>query len=89
MLADEAVHSAKFDKVLAQEEVWIRQGIKARGVRNEGRVRRLEQLRRERAARRETVGKVELNVETGDRSGKLVAELSNVSKQLWRAQDHQ
>jgi ATP-binding cassette subfamily F protein uup len=80
MLADEAVHSAKFDKVLAQEEVWIRQGIKARGVRNEGRVRRLEQLRRERAARRETVGKVELNVETGDRSGKLVAELSNVSK---------
>jgi ATP-binding cassette subfamily F protein uup len=80
MLADEAVHSAKFDKVLAQEEVWIRQGIKARGVRNEGRVRRLEQLRRERAARRETIGKVELNVETGDRSGKLVAELSNVSK---------
>ena len=80
MLADEAVHSAKFDKVLAQEEVWIRQGIKARGVRNEGRVRRLEQLRRERAARRETVGKVELNVETGDRSGKLVAELSNVGK---------
>ena len=80
MLADEAVHSAKFDKVLAQEEVWIRQGIKARGVRNEGRVRRLEQLRRERAARRETVGKVELNVETGDRSGKLVAELCNVSK---------
>ncbi len=80
MLADEAVHSAKFDKVLAQEEVWIRQGIKARGVRNEGRVRRLEQLRLERAARREKVGKVELNVETGERSGKLVAELSNVSK---------
>jgi ATP-binding cassette subfamily F protein uup len=80
MLADEAVHNAKFDKVLAQEEVWIRQGIKARGVRNEGRVRRLEQLRLERAARREKVGKVELNVETGDRSGKLVAELTNVSK---------
>jgi ATP-binding cassette subfamily F protein uup len=80
MLADEAVHSAKFDKVLAQEEVWIRQGIKARGVRNEGRVRRLEQLRRERAARRETVGKVEMNVEAGERSGKLVAELSNISK---------
>jgi ATP-binding cassette subfamily F protein uup len=80
MLADEAVHSAKFDKVLAQEEVWIRQGIKARGVRNEGRVRRLEQLRLERAARRERVGKVELNVETGERSGKLVAELENVSK---------
>jgi ATP-binding cassette subfamily F protein uup len=80
MLADEAVHSAKFDKVLAQEEVWIRQGIKARGVRNEGRVRRLEQLRLDRAARRERVGKVELNVETGERSGKLVAELENVSK---------
>ncbi len=82
MLADEAVHSAKFDKVLAQEEVWIRQGIKARGVRNEGRVRRLEQLRRERAARREQVGKVEMNIEAGDRSGKLVAELSHISKQF-------
>jgi ATP-binding cassette subfamily F protein uup len=80
MLADEAVHSAKFDKVLAQEEVWIRQGIKARGVRNEGRVRRLEQLRRERAVRRESVGKVEMNLEAGDRSGKLVAELTNISK---------
>jgi ATP-binding cassette subfamily F protein uup len=74
------VTSAKFDKVLAQEEVWIRQGIKARGVRNEGRVRRLEQLRRDRAARRETVGKVGLNVDTGERSGKLVAELTNVCK---------
>ena len=82
MLADEAVHNAKFDKVLAQEEVWIRQGIKARGVRNEGRVRRLEQLRRDRAARRDQVGKVEMNIEAGDRSGKLVAELSNVSKQF-------
>ncbi len=82
MLADEVVHSAKFDKVLAQEEAWIRQGIKARGVRNEGRVRRLEQLRRERAARREQVGKVEMNLEAGDRSGKLVAELSNVNKQF-------
>ena len=82
MLADEAVHNAKFDKVLAQEEVWIRQGIKARGVRNEGRVRRLEQLRRDRAARREQVGKVEMNLEAGDRSGKLVAELTNVSKQF-------
>ena len=80
MLADEAVVNAKFDKVLAQEEVWIRQGIKARGVRNEGRVRRLETLRLERAARREKVGKVEMNVETGDRSGKLVAELTDVSK---------
>jgi len=80
MLQDEAVLNAKFDKVLAQEEVWIRQGIKARGVRNEGRVRRLEQLRRERSARRERVGKVDMNLEAGDRSGKLVAELSHISK---------
>jgi ATP-binding cassette subfamily F protein uup len=80
MLLDETVLNAKFDKVLAQEEVWIRQGIKARGVRNEGRVRRLEQLRRERSARRERVGKVEMSLEAGDRSGKLVAELSNISK---------
>jgi ATP-binding cassette subfamily F protein uup len=80
MLLDETVLNAKFDKVLAQEEVWIRQGIKARGVRNEGRVRRLEQLRRERSARRERVGKVEMSLEAGDRSGKLVAELSHISK---------
>jgi ATP-binding cassette subfamily F protein uup len=80
MLSDEAVVNAKFDKVLAQEEVWIRQGVKARRVRNEGRVLRLEQLRRERAARREKVGKVEMSVDTGERSGKLVAELEQVSK---------
>jgi len=80
MLQDEAVLNAKFDKVLAQEEAWIRQGVKARRVRNEGRVRRLEQLRRERAVRRERVGRVEMNLEAGDRSGKLVAELSYVSK---------
>ncbi|BBJ22800.1 ATP-binding cassette domain-containing protein [Candidatus Nitrotoga sp. AM1P] len=80
MLQDETVLNAKFDKVLAQEEVWIRQGIKARGVRNEGRVRRLEQLRRERSARRERVGKVEMSLEAGDRSGKLVAELSHIGK---------
>jgi len=80
MLSDEAVVNAKFDKVLAQEEVWIRQGVKARRVRNEGRVLRLEQLRRERSARREKLGKVEMSVDTGERSGKLVAELSNVCK---------
>ncbi|OHC64694.1 MAG: ABC transporter ATP-binding protein [Rhodocyclales bacterium GWA2_65_19] len=80
MLSDEAVVNAKFDKVLAQEEVWIRQGVKARRVRNEGRVLRLEQLRRERAARRDKVGKVEMSVDTGERSGKLVAELEHVSK---------
>jgi ABC transport system ATP-binding/permease protein len=80
MLSDESVVNAKFDKVLAQEEVWIRQGVKARRTRNEGRVLRLEQLRRDRAARREKIGKVEMSVDIGERSGKLVAELSNVSK---------
>ena len=80
MLQDETVANAKFDKVLAQEEVWIRQGVKARRTRNEGRVRELEQLRRERAARRERMGKVEMNLDSGERSGKLVAELSHVSK---------
>ncbi len=80
MLADEAVVNAKFDKVLAQEEVWIRQGVKARCTRNEGRVLRLEQLRRDRSARRDKMGKVEMVVETGERSGKLVAELTDVCK---------
>jgi len=80
LIAVEETHAAKFDKILAQEEVWIRQGIKARRTRNEGRVRRLEALRLERAARRERQGNVKLNVDTGERSGKLVAELENVSK---------
>ena len=80
LAAVEEVHAAKFDKFLAQEEVWIRQGIKARRTRNEGRVRRLKALRLERAARRERQGNVKLNVDTGERSGKLVAELENVSK---------
>jgi ABC transport system ATP-binding/permease protein len=80
MLADEAVVNAKFDKVLAQEEVWVRKGVEARRTRNEGRVLRLEALRRERAARREKQGKVEMNLDSGERSGKLVAELSHISK---------
>jgi len=80
MLDDEAVVNAKFDKVLAQEEVWIRQGIKARRTRNEGRVLRLEQLRSERAKRRERLGKIEMSVDTGERSGKVVAELTHVCK---------
>ncbi|MBK7423354.1 MAG: ATP-binding cassette domain-containing protein [Propionivibrio sp.] len=80
ILHDEAIQSAKFDKFLAQEEVWIRKGVEARRTRNEGRVLRLEQLRRERAARRERQGKVELALDSGDRSGKLVAELEHVSK---------
>jgi len=80
LAAVEETHAAKFDKFLAQEEVWIRQGIKARRTRNEGRVRRLEALRLDRAARRERQGSVKLNLDSGDRSGKLVAELDNVVK---------
>jgi len=79
-LAEEAVLNRKFDKFWAQEEVWIRKGVEARRTRNEGRVKRLEQLRRERDARRERLGNVKLNVDSGERSGKLVAELRNVSK---------
>ncbi len=79
-LAIEEVENAKFDKVLAQEEVWIRKGVEARRTRNEGRVRRLERLREQRAARRDTQGQVRLEVATGERSGKIVAELEHVSK---------
>jgi len=82
MLADEAVHNAKFDKFLAQEELWIRKGVEARRTRNEGRVLRLEQLRRERAARRERVGRVNMALDSGEQSGKLVAELEGVSKRF-------
>lgn len=76
----EEVENAKFDKFLAQEEVWIRKGVKARRVRDEGRVKRLEQLRLQRSARREQQGQVKLDVTTGERSGKIVAELDNVCK---------
>ncbi|MGA7949186.1 MAG: ATP-binding cassette domain-containing protein [Thiobacillaceae bacterium] len=80
MLNAEALGNARFDKLLAQEEVWIRKGVEARRTRNEGRVLRLEQLRRERAARRTQLGKVNLAVDAGERSGRMVAELVNVSK---------
>ncbi len=79
-LVIEEVEAAKFDKFLAQEEVWIRKGVKARRVRDEGRVKRLEQLRLQRAARRDQQGQVRLDVTTGERSGKIVAELENVCK---------
>jgi ATP-binding cassette subfamily F protein uup len=81
-LAAEEVVNRKFDKFWAQEEVWIRRGIEARRTRNEGRVRRLEALRVERAARRERLGNVKLTLDAGERSGKLVAELSDVTKQF-------
>ncbi|MRX11106.1 ATP-binding cassette domain-containing protein [Pseudoduganella sp. FT25W] len=80
LLENEEVENAKFDKVLAQEEIWIRKGVKARRVRDEGRVRRLEALRLQRAARRDQQGQVKLEVSTGERSGKIVAELENISK---------
>jgi ATP-binding cassette subfamily F protein uup len=76
----EAIENAKFDKFLAQEEVWIRKGVEARRTRNEGRVKRLEELRRARSERREQQGQVKLDVSAGERSGKIVAELENVSK---------
>nr|WP_315401246.1 ATP-binding cassette domain-containing protein [uncultured Duganella sp.] len=81
-LENEEVENAKFDKFLAQEEVWIRKGVKARRVRDEGRVRRLEALRLQRSARREQQGQVKLEVGSGERSGKIVAELENVSKRF-------
>ncbi|HAI95972.1 MAG: ABC transporter ATP-binding protein [Cycloclasticus sp.] len=77
-LESEAKTNAEFDKKLAREEVWIRQGIKARRTRNEGRVRALQQLRRERAARRNLAGPAKLEVETGEKSGKLVIEAENI-----------
>src|SRR5690554_5985934 len=78
-LAEEARHNALFDKRLAQEEVWIRQGIKARRTRNEGRVRALKELRNVRSQRREVVGKANFSLTSGESSGKLVAELKDVS----------
>jgi ATP-binding cassette subfamily F protein uup len=80
MLHAESVAEARFDKLLAQEEAWIRKGIEARRTRNEGRVRRLEALRRERAARRERLGQVNLAVDEGARSGEMVVELHEVTK---------
>jgi ABC transport system ATP-binding/permease protein len=78
--AAEDLANRRFDKFWAQEEVWIRKGVEARRTRNEGRVKRLEHLREERAERRERVGSIRLTVDTGERSGKLVAELEDVSK---------
>jgi ATP-binding cassette subfamily F protein uup len=78
-LEDEANQNAEFDKKLAQEEVWIRQGIKARRTRNEGRVRALEQLRRERAQRRNLQGTSKITLDQAERSGKKVIEVDNIS----------
>ena len=76
----EAVENARFDKFLAQEEVWIRQGIKARRTRDEGRVRRLKAMRVDRAARRDLTGKVKMEAASAQASGKKVIEISGVSQ---------
>jgi ATP-binding cassette subfamily F protein uup len=81
-LAEEATARRKFDKFWAQEEVWIRKGVEARRTRNEGRVKRLERLRQEREARRERLGDAKLAVDAGERSGRLVAELTRVTKRF-------
>ncbi len=79
-LAEEAVQQAKADKLLAQEEVWIRKGVEARRTRSVSRIKRLERLRERRAERREAIGRVRLDIDAGAASGKLVAELEHVSK---------
>jgi ATP-binding cassette subfamily F protein uup len=78
-LEEEATHNALFDKKLAEEEVWIRQGIKARRTRNEGRVRALQALRKERAQRRNLQGTTKLSMDSGEASGKKVIEMQDVS----------
>jgi ATP-binding cassette subfamily F protein uup len=79
-LAQEAVINAKADKLLAQEEVWIRKGVEARRTRAQGRIVRLERLREQRAGRRDAVGRVKLEIDSGSASGKIVSELQGVSK---------
>ena len=79
-LAAEELERRRFDKFWAQEEVWIRKGIEARRTRNEGRVKRLEQLRRERAARRDQMGSIRMSIDAGEKSGKIVAEVKGLSE---------
>ena len=79
-LAVEAAQDARFDKRLAEEEAWLRQGIKARRTRNEGRVRALLAMREERAARRSQIGSVRFQTEISERSGQMVLEVGRVSK---------
>ena len=79
-LSNEVVQREKFDKKLAQEEAWLRQGVKARRTRDEGRVRALMAMRKERAARREQAGQVRLQAEAADRSGQIVFEADGIAK---------
>jgi ATP-binding cassette subfamily F protein uup len=87
-LAQEAVLTAKADKLLAAEEVWVRKGVEARRTRSQSRVSRLEMLRTQRAARRDQVGQVRMEVSGGTPSGKLVAEMTGVNKSFARADGH-
>lgn len=86
-LAQEAVVQAKADKLLAQEEVWIRKGVEARRTRAQARIERLKVLRHQRASRREVVGQVRMELQRGDAGGKLIAELTNVSKHFGSGQE--
>ncbi|WP_332823614.1 ATP-binding cassette domain-containing protein [Ramlibacter sp.] len=79
-LAQEAVINAKADKLLAQEEVWVRKGVEARRTRSQSRIGRLEQLRARRTARRDALGRVSMDLAAGQPTGKIVAELADVSK---------
>ena len=79
-LENEALANARFDKLLAQEEVWIRKGVEARRTRSVARVQRLQEMRLQHAARRDVQGKVRLDIDTGGASGKIVAELEKVCK---------
>jgi ATP-binding cassette subfamily F protein uup len=79
-LANETLANERFDKKMAQEEVWLRRGVKARRTRDEGRVKALMQMRAERAARRAEIGTVRLSVETAERSGKVVFDVDGISK---------
>jgi len=79
-LANEATRNEKFDKRLAQEEAWLRQGVKARRTRDEGRVRALLAMRKERAARREQLGAIRLDAAGGDRTGQIVFDVDGIAK---------
>ena len=79
-MAQEAVINARADKLLAQEEIWIRKGVEARRTRATARINRLQELRGSREARRDALGRVQLDVSQGDRSGKIVAEMTEISK---------
>ena len=88
-LAQEAVINAKADKLLALEEVWIRKGVEARRTRATARIVRLDELRGKREARRDVVGSVNMDVNSGDKSGKLVSEMVHVSKTFGAGTDQE